>query len=159
VSKSCHTPDLTIAHLYLFDAFYYVNGEKYKIWFLKTIKDKRLYWREELAYHIANLQIKEAIPIINDLLKKEKNIRTITALKEVLEELETGISKYPDISKPYCEKRDDWEKHYSGLEHRFCENETTEGASEKIKIEKIGRNQLCFCGSGKKYKKCCLNKL
>ncbi|MBD3810221.1 MAG: SEC-C domain-containing protein, partial [Sulfuricurvum sp.] len=23
---------------------------------------------------------------------------------------------------------------------------------------KIGRNDLCPCGSGKKYKKCCLNK-
>ncbi|MBW1616439.1 MAG: type I methionyl aminopeptidase [Deltaproteobacteria bacterium] len=25
-------------------------------------------------------------------------------------------------------------------------------------IKKIGRNDSCFCGSGKKYKKCCLNK-
>ncbi len=25
-------------------------------------------------------------------------------------------------------------------------------------FNKIGRNDLCFCGSGKKYKKCCLNK-
>ncbi len=24
---------------------------------------------------------------------------------------------------------------------------------------KIGRNELCPCGSGKKYKKCCLDKL
>ena len=24
--------------------------------------------------------------------------------------------------------------------------------------EKIGRNSECFCGSGVKYKKCCLNK-
>ena len=24
--------------------------------------------------------------------------------------------------------------------------------------QKIGRNQLCPCGSGKKYKKCCLNR-
>ena len=23
---------------------------------------------------------------------------------------------------------------------------------------KIGRNDKCFCGSGKKYKKCCINK-
>lgn len=23
---------------------------------------------------------------------------------------------------------------------------------------KIGRNEPCYCGSGKKYKKCCLNK-
>jgi len=27
---------------------------------------------------------------------------------------------------------------------------------EKIK-EKIGRNELCPCGSGKKFKKCCLH--
>ena len=26
-----------------------------------------------------------------------------------------------------------------------------------IKID-IGRNDLCYCGSGKKYKKCCINK-
>lgn len=26
------------------------------------------------------------------------------------------------------------------------------------KIHKIGRNELCPCGSGKKYKKCCLMK-
>jgi len=27
--------------------------------------------------------------------------------------------------------------------------------SEPIRSEKIGRNDLCPCGSGKKYKKCC----
>ncbi len=26
------------------------------------------------------------------------------------------------------------------------------------KTEKLGRNTLCLCGSGKKYKKCCLKK-
>lgn len=30
--------------------------------------------------------------------------------------------------------------------------------SNAIKEVKIGRNSLCFCGSGKKYKKCCLVK-
>ena len=25
------------------------------------------------------------------------------------------------------------------------------------KISKLGRNDKCYCGSGKKYKKCCLN--
>ena len=28
----------------------------------------------------------------------------------------------------------------------------------RIKIGKIGRNEMCPCGSGKKYKKCCLIK-
>lgn len=27
-----------------------------------------------------------------------------------------------------------------------------------IKKEKLGRNDPCLCGSGKKYKKCCLGK-
>ncbi|MCI0564006.1 MAG: SEC-C domain-containing protein, partial [Nitrososphaera sp.] len=31
-------------------------------------------------------------------------------------------------------------------------------ASVKLKSGKIGRNQLCPCGSGKKYKKCCLGR-
>ncbi|MXS54099.1 hypothetical protein GTI81_15525, partial [Enterococcus faecalis] len=26
-----------------------------------------------------------------------------------------------------------------------------------VKKKKIGRNDPCYCGSGKKYKKCCLN--
>lgn len=30
--------------------------------------------------------------------------------------------------------------------------------SDKTKDKKIGRNDLCPCGSGRKYKKCCLNK-
>ena len=29
----------------------------------------------------------------------------------------------------------------------------------KIAEKKVGRNEPCPCGSGKKYKKCCLNKL
>lgn len=29
---------------------------------------------------------------------------------------------------------------------------------ERAKRGKIGRNEPCPCGSGKKYKKCCLNK-
>ncbi|WP_166638776.1 YecA family protein [Paraglaciecola marina] len=30
----------------------------------------------------------------------------------------------------------------------------------KAKItKKIGRNELCICGSGKKFKKCCINRI
>ncbi|HMU88616.1 MAG TPA: SEC-C metal-binding domain-containing protein [Agitococcus sp.] len=30
-----------------------------------------------------------------------------------------------------------------------------EPSSEPVRVEKIGRNDPCLCGSGKKYKKCC----
>jgi uncharacterized protein YecA (UPF0149 family) len=31
-------------------------------------------------------------------------------------------------------------------------------SKQVVKSKKIGRNDPCPCGSGKKYKKCCLNK-
>ena len=30
---------------------------------------------------------------------------------------------------------------------------------ERLKFKDVGRNDICLCGSGKKYKKCCYNKL
>ena len=33
-----------------------------------------------------------------------------------------------------------------------------ENKPQPIVVEKIGRNEPCSCGSGKKYKKCCMNK-
>jgi SEC-C motif-containing protein len=40
---------------------------------------------------------------------------------------------------------------YNGHEHRCSGHET----HQPIRVEKIGRNEPCHCGSGKKYKKCC----
>ena len=34
---------------------------------------------------------------------------------------------------------------------------TNIGSKHSVKKKKIGRNDPCYCGSGKKYKKCCLN--
>jgi uncharacterized protein YecA (UPF0149 family) len=31
-----------------------------------------------------------------------------------------------------------------------------ERKSEPVRVTKVGRNEPCPCGSGKKYKKCCL---
>jgi len=34
----------------------------------------------------------------------------------------------------------------------------SQGGSETMKVGKVGRNDPCLCGSGKKYKHCCQNK-
>lgn len=39
----------------------------------------------------------------------------------------------------------------------FARLTSNPGNSNKSEKQKIGRNDLCSCGSGKKYKKCCLN--
>lgn len=84
----------------------------------------------------------------------------IREYKEALEELETGVNKYPELAKAYCENRGNWEEHYLKFEDRFYDEEEEIEEIKKIpvKAKKIGRNEPCPCGSGKKYKKCCLNK-
>ena len=39
----------------------------------------------------------------------------------------------------------------------LSENEVLIGVKPST-VEKVGRNDPCPCGSGKKYKKCCINK-
>jgi hypothetical protein len=52
-------------------------------------------------------------------------------------------------------------RHYQMFKEHIKTNAT--GGEAKgdlpVKSEKIGRNQPCPCGSGKKYKKCCMGKL
>ena len=68
------------------------------------------------------------------------------------------IYRTPDEDMRY--QRDDWEpiEHFSqeNIEHLYklhCDEE------KQLKgKKKIGRNDPCPCGSGKKYKKCCLRK-
>jgi hypothetical protein len=41
------------------------------------------------------------------------------------------------------------------IRHYFLFKEAANKKSHETKSEKIGRNEICSCGSGKKYKKCC----
>ena len=65
--------------------------------------------------------------------------------------------RMPDEDMRY--QHDDWDpiEHFSqeNIEYLYklhCDEE------KQIKEKKIGRNDPCPCGSGKKYKKCCLRK-
>ncbi len=47
------------------------------------------------------------------------------------------------------------EKHDCGCDHHD-DDHTHEGGTYLRSTPKLGRNDPCVCGSGKKYKKCCL---
>ena len=94
-------------------------------------------------------------------LETEELIREIEACNE----FPTNISTLCD----YCQYKQmcpAW-KHEVELEQK-SEEEFKEDIEKKIKEKgfvpeetrkrKLGRNELCHCGSGKKYKKCCLNR-
>lgn len=49
-------------------------------------------------------------------------------------------------------------KVFAELMEREIEEEKKEENSEEQEIQKVGRNDPCPCGSGKKYKKCCMPK-
>lgn len=40
--------------------------------------------------------------------------------------------------------------------HEYFQNNFKNTSIQVVKSNKIGRNEICSCGSGKKYKKCCL---
>jgi len=145
-------------YLFLFNAFHFADIEKYKNWFLATLQEEGLYyWKDAFASQLATLQIKEAIPIIKKLIDDTENEHLIIEFEEALEELETGVDEYPNVSKPCWESRDHWKKHYSQYEESFYREEEST-PQELTWAKKIGRNEPCPCGSGKKYKKCCIDK-
>jgi uncharacterized protein YecA (UPF0149 family) len=42
---------------------------------------------------------------------------------------------------------------------RFREDGSVKGETVRLKLDKVGRNDPCPCGSGKKFKKCCIELL
>ena len=93
--------------------------------------------------------------------------------KEAIQQLETGEIKYPEVSMPICLKRENsWREEYEPYEEKFYPDDDDAfydalengfdmpwNKQEPVVVgAKVGRNDPCPCGSGKKYKKCCLGK-
>lgn len=121
-------------YLFLFDAFCYIDAQKYKSWFLQTIDHQDMFWIEMFIEHVGALQFDKAIP---------------------------GIQSIP-IMMPYHQQREDWETHYQHYEDSFYSDQSKENYTDFGQFinpfKNTGRNDLCPCSSGKKFKKCCLNK-
>ena len=93
---------------------------------------------------------------INDSLK-EKN-----PLEELTEETEVNLNYEKELLyKNMVEARADWLYNLPQWDKHLTEERRKELYKEQrqsktvVKGEKIGRNDPCPCGSGKKYKKCC----
>ena len=158
---------------YLFDAFYYSDLSIYKKKLLNWFKNENFPCRDILVYLIADFQIVEAIPIIEAIVEREYVDIDTREWKEMLKFLKNEKSDYIK-TEAYLKTRGHWKNHFARNEHCFYnfeddiedEDENNEFFDyDDIKnlkmqpeyVEKIGRNDQCPCGSGKKYKKCCLS--
>jgi hypothetical protein len=172
---------------FLFDVFDFGQIEHYKDRLLMMLKHETSY-HNLLASTIAHLQIKEGLPILKEQLKRRRAempkkgtmaYGTILDIEEAIEQLETGVDLDPEINMPLCLSRGKtWREQFADIEKSFYDTEDSFGDNFDetdpdfdslpqfdwapqlpiVKENKTGRNDPCPCGSGKKYKKCCLDK-
>lgn len=79
---------------------------------------------------------------------------------------ESPVSLKIDYEKLYVNMRDakaDWLYCLSAWKNVYTQDErdrlsVRHWESKLVRTEKVGRNDPCPCGSGKKYKQCCMNK-
>lgn len=107
------------------------NPEKYDGWFKL----------EMFVYDFSEQENKEVLPLLRELLSKE----WLNDSERM--EIEDTILIIED-PEAFKRRNDELSKSLALLLKK----------SEPAKAKKIGRNEPCPCGSGKKYKKCCLNK-
>ena len=66
-----------------------------------------------------------------------------------------SMCKEYNVPKVTVKKIEQLVKEYKNIIPMWIYNGYSINEYSKIKKDKIGRNDLCPCGSGKKYKKCC----
>ncbi len=133
VAKESNDP-----YLYLYEAFYFMDAEKYKDRLLRLLADERVYWLSGLLYIFVDNQIKEAIPIMKQIQQRDDlDFITKNELNVLLEELETGKTEHPEPYLPYVKQRDFWKEHYQPIDKYFY----SDYVPEETPLQKAARER------------------
>ena len=74
--------------------------------------------------------------------------------EDIIDNVEREVVKY--ILRGRIQTRSDVDNNVNKLKAEHQKSETLrKDTVVKVESEKVGRNELCPCGSGKKYKSCC----
>jgi len=138
-------------------------------YFLKSSIDDNVIDSDLIAFLICNvIDIKgdKLLPVIKQLFEKEivstgicghwSEVEVAFAQHDNFEnrkDILSIVDRYKNITSTWAGSIE--EENYSKIDFR---NEFESPLKPIIAERKIGRNEKCLCGSGKKYKKCCLNK-
>ena len=164
----------TFAILYLYgkkDREFIVN------YFKKLINEKEdddySYLYKEILDETMNLRLIELDGLIDKIFNVVDTKEEIQELKDRFEDekYEIDMEVYPfkdfyEYIDDTIEIMEDWQcfrykedEEYEHSENHMILNYVFNKRYEEIdRYENIGRNELCPCGSGKKFKKCCMNK-
>ncbi len=103
------------------------------------------------------------IEILQDIYNDDNNASYIGSSLECLSLLHNvDIPELSEIRERRQEEKKQREIRKKEFDNIFCDMDQMKNKGTvlpfKRKTKKVGRNEPCPCGSGKKYKKCCLNK-
>jgi len=150
--------------LFLFDILFYADITKHKEIIRRILQDPNNQYATPFAITICYAGFKAFLPELKKLVQIKSKTPTqhlfeadflLSHLKSIIKQLEAGKFKDPKDALPFFEQRSDWKTYYQEQALHF-EADVPEDVGTIKNIQKIGRNEPCPCGSGKKYKKCCL---
>lgn len=118
---------------------------------------------EMFAYCLRGIGDPRGISVLQDIYNNENNADYIGEPLECLSILHNvDIPELPGIREKRKENKKQQELRAKELNDIFSGMKNSKNKGKAISFQretqKIGRNAPCPCGSGKKYKKCCLNK-
>ena len=153
VSKKSNAP-----YLFLYDSIYFADDTIHGEQISRLLNNPDTGWKPLLAVHVAERRLHSCRAEVQKLhhsflpfTQKGTNENLIR------EELHYALELFDDEAhEPGCYyyQRGDWKTHYKSAEQLFQE----ENPMLANIFNNVGRNDLCPCGSGKKYKNCCLKK-
>lgn len=125
---------------------------------LSTHKDKYTFKIEDLSkkYNTTSEFVMGFVDGINDSLKQPLDLEALTAEEELTIEvdLEKLYFNMLDAKAEYLYTLSQWEGIFSLEKRKEIQKRYRDSVTVRNE-NKIGRNDPCTCGSGKKYKKCC----
>jgi len=153
VSKKSNAP-----YLFLYDSIYFaddlIHGEQIS----RLLSNPDTGWKPLLAVHVAERRLYSCRAEVQKLHESFlPHTQKGTNENLIREELHYALELFDDeVHEPGCyyHQRGDWKAHYKGAEQLFEE----ENPMLANIFNNVGRNDMCPCGSGKKYKSCCLKK-
>jgi len=153
VSKKSNAP-----YLFLYDCIYFAKDEIHGEKISRLLSNPNTGWKPLLAVHVAETRLQSCR---DEVIKLHEAFIPFTQQGTnenlIREELKYALELFDDETHTpgcYFHQRGNWNIHYKSAEEIFAE----ENPMLANVFNNVGRNDLCPCGSGKKYKSCCLKK-
>jgi hypothetical protein len=145
-------------YLFLYDCIYFAKDEIHGVQISRLLANPDTGWKPLLAVHVAEMRLNSCRDEVKKLHGEFVSFTQKGTNENLIrEELQFALELFDDNSHTpgcYFHQRGDWETHYKSAESIFTE----ENPMLANIFNNVGRNDLCPCGSGKKYKNCCLKK-